>query len=87
MFARIMTNSVNLPRVRTVNAGRYQHANAIVGMARCNGVPIAFRRVVALNQQPGSFATQRFQAITPKGITPLSGGVVRLLSRDLLPLN
>jgi len=82
-----MSNRVSLPSVRTVNARRYQQANAIVGLAACNGLPIAFRRVVALNQQPGSFATQRFQAVTAKQITPLNGGTVRLLSRDLLPLN
>jgi hypothetical protein len=31
------------------------------------GLPVAWRRIVALGQ-PGSFATQRYQLITPIGI-------------------
>lgn len=70
----------------TVNAARYQQANARVGIARCNGLPIAFRRVPCL-QQPGSFACERYQAITAKQVTPMPASTMRRLSKRLHPLN
>jgi hypothetical protein len=81
-----MYNPKPSSQVRTVNAARYQHANARVGIAKCNGLPVAFRRVVALSQ-PGSFATTRFQGVTAHKITPLSAGQMRSLAAELHPLN
>lgn len=81
-----MANLKRSSDVRTVNAGRYRHANARVGIAACNGLPIAFRRVVALSQ-PGSFAVTRFQSITAGKIAGLSAAKMRRLARQLHPLN
>jgi hypothetical protein len=81
-----MDNPNPSPDVHTVNAGRYKRPNARVGIARCNGLPIAFRRVSAVGQ-PGSFATTRIQAITAAGITPLSAAKARRLMNTLHPLN
>jgi hypothetical protein len=81
-----MSNFSPSREVRTVNAARYRHANARVGIAKCNGLPIAFRRVVALSQ-PGSFAVTRYQGITAHKITPLSADKMRSLAAELHPLN
>ena len=81
-----MDNPNPSPDVHTVNAGRYNRPNARVGIARCNGLPIAFRRVRAIGQ-PGSFATTRYQAITAAGITPLSLAKAKRLTKALHPLN
>jgi hypothetical protein len=81
-----MTNLKRSSDVRTVNAGRYRHANARVGIAACNGLPIAFRRITVIGQ-PGSFATTRFQSVTAAKITGLSAAKMRRLARQLHPLN
>ena len=81
-----MTNLKASPDVRTVNASRYRRPNARVGIARCNGLPIAFRRVCAVSR-PGSFATTRFQSVTAAKITALSAGKMRTLAKQLHPLN
>jgi hypothetical protein len=62
--------SLDVEETPTVNAGRYRNADARVRLASCNGLPIAFRGVVVMNE--GSFATRRVQAVTAKGITALS---------------
>ena len=75
-----------ISKVQTVNAWRYQRANALVGIARSNGLPIAFRRVHAAGR-PGSFATTRFQSVTAAKITGLSAAKMRRLEGQLYPLN
>lgn len=81
-----MTNSNATSKIQTVNAARYRSANARVGIAKCNGLPVAFRRVVALSQ-PGSFAVTRYQGITAHKITPLSAGQMRTHAGQMHPLN
>lgn len=83
-----MNNCQNAPsRSDTVNGRRYRNANARVRIAGCNGLPIAFRRVVSIGQ-PGSFATQKWQGVTAKGITSLSGTAAqRLHDAATVPLN
>ena len=81
-----MNNPKPSTDVQTVNAGRYRHANARVGIAACNGLPIAFRRVHAVGR-PGSFATTRFQSVTAAKITGLSAAKMRRLEGQLYPLN
>jgi len=73
-----MTNLKSTTDVRTVNAGRYSRPNARIGIAACNGLPIAFRRVHTVSR-PGSFATTRFQSV--------SAAKMRRLERQLHPLN
>lgn len=82
-----MTNSRSNSDVRTVNGQRYRHANARVVIARCNGLPIAFRRIVVVGQ-PGSFAGVKAQAVTAARITPLSKATAqRLIDTASFPLN
>jgi hypothetical protein len=81
-----MSNLSPSSKIPTPNARRYRSPNARVGIAKCNGLPIAFRRVVALSQ-PGSFATTRYQGVTAHKITPLSAGQMRSLAAELHPLN
>jgi len=74
-------------RSDTANGRRYRNSNARVRIAGCNGLPIAFRRVVSIGQ-PGSFATQQWEAVTPKGVTSLSGAdAQRLHDAATVPLN
>jgi len=78
--------SLDTDETNTSNAGRYSQPNARVRLAGCNGLPIAFRRVVCMSE--GSFATQRWQGITAKGITGLSSSEAeRLLEEATMPLN
>jgi len=78
--------SLDLADAETANAGAYDDANARVRLAACNGFPIAFRSVEVMNA--GSFATQRWQAVTAKGITDLSSSEAeRLLEEATIPLN
>jgi len=78
--------SLDLADAETANAGRYSQPNARVRLAACNGLPIAFRRVVRMNE--GSFATQRWQAVTAKGTTALpSSKAERLHEKATVPLN
>ena len=78
--------SLDLADAETVNAGAYDDANARVRLASCNGLPIAFRRVTCMNA--GSFATQKWQAVTAKGITDLSSSEAeRFLEEATIPLN
>ena len=78
--------SLDLADAETVNAGAYDDANARVRLAATNGLPIAFRRVVVMSS--GSFATQRWQGVTAKGITDLSSSEAeRLLEEATTPLN
>jgi len=80
------SRSLDLTGTETANAGRYSQPNARVRLAACNGLPIAFRRVVVMNS--GSFATQRWQAVTAKGTTALpSSEVERLHEKATVPLN
>jgi hypothetical protein len=81
-----MANLKRSSDVRTVNAGRYRNPNAVVGIAAVNGLPIGFRRIATV-QQPGSFATTRFQSVTAAKITGLSAAKMRRLARQLHPLN
>ena len=78
--------SLDLADAETANAGRYSEPNARVRLAACNGLPVAFRRVVMMNS--GSFATQRWQAATAKGTTALpSSEAERLHEKATIPLN
>lgn len=78
--------SLDTESTSTPNAARYRGANARVRLAAVNGCPIAFRRVVRMNE--GSFATQKWQAVTAKGITALpSSEAQRLHDRATIPLN
>jgi hypothetical protein len=78
--------SFDVASAETVNAGAYDDANARVRLAATNGLPIAFRRVVVMNS--GSFAAQKWQAVTAKGITSLPSGLAqRLYDRATHPLN
>ncbi|MFB6280381.1 MAG: hypothetical protein ABEK75_12815 [Salinibacter sp.] len=80
------SRSLGLSSTLTANAARYQQANARVRLATCNGLPIAFRRVLTMNS--GSFATQKWQGVTAKGITSLSAaGAQRLHDEATMPLN
>ena len=62
--------SLDLASAETANAGAYDDANARLRL-NGQGRPVAIRRVVSLGQ-PGSFARQRYQAVTPRGIVSLS---------------
>ena len=78
--------SFDVASAETVNAGTYDDANSRVRLAATNGLPIAFRRVVVMNS--GSFAAQKWQAVTAKGITDLSfSEAERLLEKATTPLN
>ena len=78
--------SFDVASAETVNAGAYNDANARVRLAATDGLPIAFRRVTCMNA--GSFATQKWQAVTAKGITGLSSSEAeRLLEETTIPLN
>ena len=78
--------SLDVTSAETANAGRYSQPNARVRLAACNGLPIAFRRVVVMNE--GSFAAQRWQAVTAKGTTALpSSEAERLHEKATVPLN
>ena len=78
--------SLDVASAETANAGRYSQPNARVRLAACNGLPIAFRRVVVM--KAGSFATQKWQGVTAKGVTPLPSDVARRLhDRATYPLN
>ena len=78
--------SLDLASAETANAGAYDGPNARVHLAATNGLPIAFRRIVVMNA--GSFATQKWQAVTAKGITDLSSSEAeRLLQEATIPLN
>ena len=78
--------SFDVASAETANAGTYDDANARVRLAAINGLPIAFRRIVVMNA--GSFATQKWQAVTAKSITDLSSSEAkRLLEEATIPLN
>lgn len=78
--------SLDVADAETANAGTYDDANARVRLAAINGLPIAFRRIVVMNA--GSFATQKWQAVTAKSITDLSSSEAkRLLEEATIPLN
>ena len=62
--------SFDVTSAETDNASRYDDPNARLRL-NAKGQPVAIRRVVTLGQ-PGSFATQRYQAVTPRGIVSLS---------------
>ena len=80
------SRSLDLADAETANASRYSQPNARVRLASCNGLPIAFRRVTCMNA--GSFATQKWQAVTAKGITDLSSSEAeRFLEEATIPLN
>lgn len=78
--------SLDVASAETANAGRYSQPNARVRPAACNGLPVAFRRVVVMNS--GSFAAQKWQAVTAKGTTALpSSKAERLHDNATVPLN
>ena len=80
------SRSLDVADTETANASRYSQLNARVRLASCNGLPIAFRRVTCINA--GSFATQKWQSVTAKGITNLSSSEAeRLLQEATIPLN
>ena len=81
-----MNNPKPSSDVQTINAGRYSRPNARVGIAACNGLPIAFRRIHAAGR-PGSFAATRFQSVTAAKITGLSAAKMQRLEAQLHPLN
>ena len=82
-----MTNAQNSSRVRTTkNAHRYQRPSARVKLSP-QGRPVAFRRVTALSQQPGSFAVRRYQIVKPTEITAVSPARYRTLAGHCYPLN
>jgi hypothetical protein len=90
-----MDNSQQQPTVRsldvagtkTPNRGRYRRGrtNAIVKLTP-QGLPVAWRRIMALGQ-PGSFATQRWQIVTPKGVTDVPSSTARAQQQRCQPLN
>jgi len=83
--------SVDLESTETANAGRYESDSSegestTVRLARCNGVPVAFRRVRVMNA--GSFAHTKVQAVTPAGCTALpESEAERLHGEATVPLN
>ena len=78
--------SLDVASAETVNAAAYDDANARVRLAATNGLPIAFRRVVVMSS--GSFAAQKWQAVTAKGTTALpSSKAERLHEKATVPLN
>jgi hypothetical protein len=80
------SRSLDVAGTETANASRYSQPNARVRLAATNGLPIAFRRIVVMNA--GSFATQKWQAVTAKGITDLSSEQAqRLVGEATIPLN
>jgi hypothetical protein len=89
----MMTNSENHPSVRsldvagtkTPNRGRYARADATVKL-NPQGLPVAWRRIVCLGQ-PGSFATQRYQLVTPIGIRDVTAERAARQKDACQPLN
>jgi hypothetical protein len=65
-----MSNPQQHPSRSTVNGHRYQSPNARLRL-NGQGLPVAIRRVVAL-QQPGSPAVSRYQVVKPNGVVGLS---------------
>jgi hypothetical protein len=82
-----MNNSDRFSRVRSTENGlRYLHNNASVKV-NPDGLPVAFRRVACYGQ-PGSFAVDdRYQVITPKGITAVTPDRSLELRAECFPLN
>jgi hypothetical protein len=90
-----MDNSQNHPSVRsldvagtrTPNRGRYQRGrtNAIVRL-NPDGLPVAWRRVVCLSQ-PGSFASQRWQIVTPQVVKDVPSSTAQAQQQRCHPLN
>lgn len=64
------SRSLDLDASESVNAARYCNLNYRLRL-NAKGQTVAVRRVVGIGQ-PGSFATQRYQAVTPRGIVRLS---------------
>jgi hypothetical protein len=87
-----MDNSQQHSTVRTLdvagtctpNAGRY--AGGDVMKLNPQGLPVAWRRIVCLGQ-PGSFATQRYQLITPIGIRDVTAERAARQKGACQPLN
>lgn len=66
-----MSNSSLHPsRSNTENGHRYQSPNARLRL-NAKGQPVALRRVVSIGQ-PGSMASTRYEAVTPRGTVSLS---------------
>jgi hypothetical protein len=83
-----MNNSQSAPsRSNTVNGARYGRgrSNSIVRL-NPDGLPVALRRVVALGQ-PGSFACDRYQLVTPRGVTDVPASRARRMVEHTAPLN
>jgi len=88
-----MTNSNSAPSVRsldvagtkTPNRGRYARADATVKL-NPQGLPVAWRRVCAIGQ-PGSFAAQRWQIITPRVVKDVPSSTARVQKEACYPLN
>ena len=77
--------SLDLASAETANAGRYQDANCRLRL-NGQGLPVAIRRVVSLGQ-PGSFARQRYQAITPRTVVGLSHSSLKAWEQRSHPVN
>lgn len=69
------SRSLDVDGTPTANHSRYQDANCRLRLNR-KGQPVAIRRVVSIGQ-PGSFASQRYQVVTPRRIVSLSHSALR----------
>ena len=79
-----MPNTRSDSSVRTVNAHRYDSANARVKL-NPDGFPVAFRRVVSL--KPSGAAGHKYQLLRPSGITALTPEQAQRAVADCTPLN
>ena len=64
------SRSLDVAGTDTANVSRYDDPDARLRL-NAKGQPVAIRRVVSLGR-PGSFATQRYQAIKPDEVVGLS---------------
>jgi hypothetical protein len=79
--------SLDVAGTPTTNAPAYSRRNTNARV-RLNpdGLPVAIRRVVALSA-PGSFATSRYQVVTPQGVTDVPASRARRMVEHTAPLN
>jgi hypothetical protein len=79
--------SLDVAGTQTANAAAYNRRNTNARV-RLNpdGLPVAIRRVVALSA-PGSFATSRYQVVTPRGVSSVSSERARRMVEHTAPLN
>lgn len=77
------SRSLDVAGTETINASAYVSPNCRLRL-NDKGQPVALRRVVSIGQ-PGSFATQRSQVVTPDGVVSLSRSSLK--ARDAPPVN